>query len=76
MHIGAFQAVRQSHKKQSQLLAISVNQLSMLGTVIHATAEVRTAMYLKIQDHLDIQTMSTGTQKPMFEGSKCLHHQG
>jgi len=45
MYTEAFQAVSQSHKKQSQqLLAMSVNQLSMLGTVIHATAEVRTAM--------------------------------
>ena len=41
----AFQAVRQSHKKQSQQqLAMSLNQLSMLATVIHATAEVRIAM--------------------------------
>jgi len=45
MHIGAFQAAGQSHKKQSQQqLAMSVNRLSMLGTVIHVTAEVRTAM--------------------------------
>jgi len=41
----AFQAVGQSHKKQSQQrLAMSVNQLSMLPTVIYATAEVRSAM--------------------------------
>jgi len=45
MHTEAFQAVRQSHKKQSQQqLAMSLNQLSMLATVIHATAKVRTAM--------------------------------
>ena len=62
MYAKALQAVRQSKKKQSQHhLAMSVNHLSMLGTVIYATAEVRTAMELRIQVHLDIQTMSTGT---------------
>jgi hypothetical protein len=45
MYTEAFQAVGKSHKKQSQQqLAMSVNQLSMLGTVIYATVEVRTAM--------------------------------
>jgi len=41
----AFQTAGQSHKKQSQQqLAMSLNRLSMLGTLIYATAEVRTAM--------------------------------
>jgi hypothetical protein len=45
MYKEALQAVRQSRKKQSQQqLAMSVNQLSMLGTVIYATAKVCTAM--------------------------------
>jgi len=44
MYTEAFQAVGQSHKKQSQQQsAMSVNQLSMLPTVIYATAEVCTA---------------------------------
>jgi hypothetical protein len=45
MHIEAFQGAGQSDKKQSQQhLVMSVNQLSMLHTVIYARAEVCTAM--------------------------------